>query len=169
VFYRSTQIVVGREVWTIPGLIPGLAIFFAFFGWRSINRNNASQPFILVLLAFTILFLVVGVLGYGWYLPEISGLFLALGILCGVAAGYRANDLAGKLMDGARDILGAAKIVDLLPELLLFWKKVLLLTAFCMQWPEKLGTMVARVLWRLCTGYRRSSICSFPRPRQRRP
>jgi hypothetical protein len=43
------------------------------------------------------------------------------------------------------------------------------MTAFCMQWPEKWELWVARVLWRLCTGYRRSSICSFPRPRQRRP
>lgn len=141
VFYRSTQIVVGREVWTIPGLIPGLAILFAFFGWRSINRHNASQPFILVLLAFTILFLVVGVLGYGWYLSEISGLFLALGILSGVAAGYRANDLAGKLMDGARDILGAAIIVGLAAGIIVVLEEGLVIDRILYAMAGKMGTM----------------------------
>ncbi len=141
VFYRSTQILVGNNVWTIPGLIPGLTVLFAFSGWRSINRHNAPQPFILVLLAFTVLFLIVGVLGYGWYLSEISGLFLALGILSGVAAGYRANDLSGKLMDGARDILGAAVIVGLAAGIIVILEEGLVIDRILYAMAEKMGAM----------------------------
>ncbi|MBX9734177.1 MAG: AbgT family transporter, partial [Chitinophagaceae bacterium] len=61
----------------------------------------------------TIIFLVVGVMGYGWYVGEISALFLALGILSGIAAGYSSNEIVQKLVEGAKDILSAALVVAL--------------------------------------------------------
>ena len=69
--------------------------------------------FILNILAFTIVFLVIGVLGYGWYLTEISALFLAMGIISGFAMGAGANAVAKEFIIGAKDILTAALIVGL--------------------------------------------------------
>ena len=69
--------------------------------------------YILSLLGFTILYLIVGVLGYQWYIGEISALFLALGILSGIAMDLTANKIVNELMAGAKDILSAALIVGL--------------------------------------------------------
>lgn len=67
--------------------------------------------FILNLLMFTIVFMVAGVMGYGWYLPEICALFMALAIASGIAADYSADDIAREFIAGAKDIFSAALII----------------------------------------------------------
>ncbi|MBK5194646.1 MAG: AbgT family transporter [Proteiniphilum sp.] len=62
--------------------IPVITLLFILSSYITIKRS--AQLFILNLLIFTILFLVVGVMGHGWYLGEISALFLFMGILAGV-------------------------------------------------------------------------------------
>jgi len=116
VFYPVTSIKMGARELFVPGLIPFLTLAFALWGlWILVSRKKADSKTRLILLfvGFTVVFLVVGVLGYGWYISKIAGLFLALGILSGIAAGYTANTIAGKLIEGAKDILGAALIVGL--------------------------------------------------------
>jgi len=110
-FYYHTSIKIGGSVIGIPFLIPGLTIGFAITGYRTLRRS--VHFFVLNLLFFTIIFLVVGVMGYGWYIGEISALFLALGILSGIAANYSANEIVVKLTEGAKDILSAALVVGL--------------------------------------------------------
>lgn len=111
VFYYHTTIKVGSSVYDVPYLIPILSLLFAYVAFRSLKKS--VHFFVLNLLFFTIIFLVVGVMGYGWYVGEISALFLALGILSGIAAGYSSNEIVSKLTDGARDILSAALVVGL--------------------------------------------------------
>ena len=65
------------------------------------------------MLGFTIVFLVIGVLGYSWYITEISALFLALGLLSAMAAGYTPNKTVQEFLAGAKDIFSAALIVGL--------------------------------------------------------
>ena len=60
---------------------------------------------------FTIVFMVIGVMGYGWYLSEICALFLALGIAAGVSAGGSADSVAKEFIAGAKDIFSAALII----------------------------------------------------------
>lgn len=69
------------------------------------------QMWILVVLLVAIIALVLGVTLRGWYMAEITGLFLAMGILCGVIAGFSANRMADELIAGAKDILPAALVV----------------------------------------------------------
>ena len=69
------------------------------------------QSWILLVLLLTVVLLVVGVTVWKWYLPEITGLFLAMGIVCGVIAGFSANRIADELIAGAKDILSAALVV----------------------------------------------------------
>lgn len=111
IFYYHTTIKIGNSSFDIPGLIPFLSLLFAIIGILSLKKS--VHFFVLNLLFFTIAFLVVGVMGYGWYIGEISALFLALGILSGVAAGYSGNEIVSKLNEGARDILSAALVVGL--------------------------------------------------------
>ena len=74
-------------------------------------RLTRRQAWILVVLLLTVIALIVGVTCWDWYMPEITGLFLGMGIVCGIIAGFSANKIADELLAGARDILSAALVV----------------------------------------------------------
>ena len=74
-------------------------------------RLTRRQSWILVVLLLTVIALIVGVTCWDWYMPEITGLFLGMGILCGIIAGFSANRIADELIAGASDILSAALVV----------------------------------------------------------
>ena len=74
-------------------------------------RMTRRQSWILVVLLLTVIALIVGVTCWDWYMPEITGLFLGMGIVCGIIAGFSANKIADELIAGARDILSAALVV----------------------------------------------------------
>ena len=78
---------------------------------RSDKSLTRRQSWILVVLLLTVIALIVGVTCWDWYMPEITGLFLGMGIVCGVIAGFSANRIADELIAGARDILSAALVV----------------------------------------------------------
>lgn len=93
---------------------PALAILAAFFivpGFLMIRKS--VQLYIVHILLFSILVLIVGVLGYNWYVREIATMFLAMGLLAGIAMAYRPNELVKHFLDGAKDIFSAAFIVGL--------------------------------------------------------
>ncbi len=111
VYGKSTYLSVGAEKFHTPWLLPVIA--FAFVGCSIAALRKSVHFYILGLLGFTIVYLVVGVLGFGWYIGEISALFLTLGVLSGVAMGLSGNSIVNELMAGAKDILSAALIVGL--------------------------------------------------------
>ena len=86
-----------------PSVIPSAA--------KESVRLTRRQSWILVVLLLTVIALIVGVTCWDWYMPEITGLFLGMGILCGIIAGFSANKIADELIAGARDILSAALVV----------------------------------------------------------
>lgn len=92
-------------------ILPIFAGLFIISGFLMLRKS--VHFFILDLLLFTILFLIVGVLGYGWYVMEISALFLAMGICSGVADNQSADDIAKLFLTGCKDILSAALVVGL--------------------------------------------------------
>ena len=75
------------------------------------QRLSRRQGWILGVLGITVVLLIVGVTCWDWYMPEITGLFLLMGIVCGVIAGFSASRIADEFMAGARDILSAALVV----------------------------------------------------------
>jgi uncharacterized ion transporter superfamily protein YfcC len=92
-------------------MIPIATAFFALFGLLSLRKS--IHFFILNILMFTIVFLIIGVMGYGWYIEEIASLFLAMGLLSGAAMNYNANKITKLFIEGAGDILSAALVVGL--------------------------------------------------------
>jgi uncharacterized ion transporter superfamily protein YfcC len=66
---------------------------------------------VLGLFLFGMVLLVFGILKYKWYINEIAGLFLALGIFSGVLGRLRSEDLAKAFVEGAKDMIGAALII----------------------------------------------------------
>lgn len=110
VFYASDCVIkLGESSFETPWLLwvaTGLFALISFFSLR-----NSVKMFILNMLMFTIVFLVIGAMGYGWYLSEICALFMALAVCSGFSAGYSADNIAKEFIAGAKDIFSAALII----------------------------------------------------------
>ena len=108
--YPMTAMKVGNSTSTLP-LLPIGAGLFALVGFFALRK---SVPyFILTLLFGTVYYLIVGVLGYGWYIMEIATLFLFMGVCSGLSIGKSASDIAKLFIEGMGDILSAAVVVGL--------------------------------------------------------
>ena len=109
--YPVTNIQVADFSLSFPALQLLLVIFIIISVWLLLKKS--VQLYILHIMLFTILILIIGVLGFGWYIKEIATLFFAMGIMGGIAASYRPNELTKHFLDGAKDIFSAALIVGL--------------------------------------------------------
>ena len=92
-------------------VLPVLTVLFAINSILSLRKS--AHFFVLNIFIFTIFFLVVGVMGYGWYMMEIATLFMALGIFAGISMGNGANTIVNYFLEGVKDIASAALIVGL--------------------------------------------------------
>ena len=116
VFSPGTTLVIGDpesgsgSSLTFP-IIPLCTGLFAVAGILSLRKT--VHFFQLTLLGFTILFLIIGVMGYRWYIMEIATLFFAMGIFSGIAMNYSPNKITKHFLEGVKDILPAALIVGL--------------------------------------------------------
>lgn len=108
--FPFTRITIGESTADLM-LLPFASLLFILSGLTAGRRSVAA--FNLQLFFFTILYLVIGVLGYRWYMMEISALFLAMGISAGLAAGNGLDRVMGLFMDGVRDILAPAMVIGL--------------------------------------------------------
>jgi len=110
VFNPESHIQIGNQTYDIPA-IPVATAFFVIMGFFTLRHS--VQYFILNLLTYTIVFLVIGVMGHGWYIKEIATIFLAMGVFSGAAANNSSNNITKLFLEGAKDILPAALIVGL--------------------------------------------------------
>lgn len=67
----------------------------------------------LVLLVFAAGFgaMVFGILKYKWYINEIGGVFLAMGVLAGIAGGLKGDEFGKAFVEGAKDMVNACLII----------------------------------------------------------
>ncbi len=112
VFYADRCVIkLGNMTSEASWLLPAATILYIVSAFLTLRKS--VRFFVLDMLGFTVVFLVIGVLGYSWYIGEISALFLSLGLLSGMAAGYGPNRCVKEFMEGAKDIFSAALIVGL--------------------------------------------------------
>ena len=146
VFYASDCVLkIGQSQFETPWLLWVIDALFVVLSLLSLR--NSRQMFILDLLMFTIVFMVLGVMGYGWYLPEICALFMALAIAAGISNGYSSDSIAKEFIAGAKDIFSAALIIGFAAGIIVILKdgKVLdiMLTSMAsgLQGNGKLGSL----------------------------
>lgn len=108
--YYSTTMSIGNSSITIP-IIPILTGLFILLG--PIGLRKSVHFFILNILLFTILFLIIGVMGYGWYVMEIATLFFGMGLAAGIANNKSPNHITKLFIEGVKDISSAALVVGL--------------------------------------------------------
>ncbi len=112
IFYSGEcSIKLGSTSYDAVWLMPATAVAFAFMSVAALRKS--VHFYIVTLLVFTIVYLIIGAICFGWYIPEISALFLALAILSGIASGNGANSIVNEFLAGAKDIFSAAFIVGL--------------------------------------------------------
>ena len=86
---------------------------------RAALRIDAGVPaefaprhiWVLAIFGLAMVFLVVGVLRFGWFITEIAALFLAVGIVCGVAGRLTLQEMTDSFREGARGMIGVALII----------------------------------------------------------
>lgn len=110
VLYPVSELTIGNSSMRMA-IIPLSTVLFAITGFFSLRQT--VHYFILLLLGFTILFLIIGVMAYGWYVMEIATLFLVMGISSGLAISKSADEIAKLFLEGVNDIMSAAVIVGL--------------------------------------------------------
>lgn len=106
--YPVTAMKVGLSDISSP-LLPvsaGLYFISSFFTLR-----KSIHFFVLNILAFTMIYLVIGVLGYEWYIMEIAALFLAMGIVTGFASAKKPGEITKLFVEGVKDIVSASLVV----------------------------------------------------------
>ncbi len=108
--YPSTTMKIGNAEF-VSRIIPVSTALFAIIGVFALRKS--VHYFVLLLLGYTILYLIVGVMGYQWYVMEIATLFMAMGIASGIAINKTANEIANLFLNGVKDIMSAAIIVGL--------------------------------------------------------
>jgi uncharacterized ion transporter superfamily protein YfcC len=108
--YPMTHMEIGRSSAHLPviPILTGLYAVTSFLGLR-----KSVHFYILNLLLYTILFIIVGVMGYDWYIMKIATIFLAMGIFSGLAYNQSGNNIAGQFLKGVKDIMTAAIVVGL--------------------------------------------------------
>ncbi|CCJ91146.1 YfcC family protein [Cronobacter turicensis] len=83
------------------------------------NRSDDMLPFtmtrkiILIIFAASFAVMIYGVAVRGWWMGEISGVFLAAAIITGVVARMSEEAFTSTFIDGARDLLGVALIIGI--------------------------------------------------------
>ncbi len=110
VSFPLSHIHFGNNEVKIPA-IPVATVLFVLTGL--VTLRHSVQYFVLILLTFTIVFLIIGVMGHGWYIKEIATIFFAMGIFSGIAVNKSPNKITQLFLEGAKDILPAALIVGL--------------------------------------------------------
>lgn len=108
--YPESILSIGQAKLTIP-ILPILTIIFAIVSIIALRKS--VHFFILNIFIFTILYLIVGVMGYQWYVMEIASLFFGMGIASGMAMNYSPNKITDLFLAGVKDIMSAALIVGL--------------------------------------------------------
>ena len=106
--YPVTKMVVGLSTITAP-LLPILAGLFFITSYFTLRRS--IHFFVLNILGYTMIYLVVGVLGYQWYIMEIAALFLAMGLVTGFASGKKPGETTKLFIEGVKDIVSASLVV----------------------------------------------------------
>lgn len=79
----------------------------------NIKKMGTRDIIVLLIFAIGMGILIFGVFKYEWYITEIAAIFLAMGILSGIAGGMPFDEIAVKFIEGAKDLATGALVVGL--------------------------------------------------------
>ncbi len=74
-------------------------------------KTTGAQKRVLWVFVAGFGFMIFGILKYRWYILEIAGVFLAMGVLSGLLGRLKTDELGQAFVEGARDMVNAALII----------------------------------------------------------
>ncbi|MEA4987693.1 MAG: AbgT family transporter [Anaerovorax sp.] len=78
-----------------------------------VNTLNGRQKMVLLVFALGLIILSFGVIKLGFYVTELTAVFLIIGLLGGIIGGLSVNQVAEKFVDGAKELVYGALIIGL--------------------------------------------------------
>jgi uncharacterized ion transporter superfamily protein YfcC len=78
---------------------------------ETVQPWTARRALVLLLFVASMVILIWGILEAQWFIEEIGALFLAMGLLMGIVAGLRGDDVARHFVAGAKDMVSVALII----------------------------------------------------------
>lgn len=91
-------------------------------GEQAVPDFTLRHKLVFLVLVVSLVVLAIGVTNFGWYLPEISALFLLMGILVGIVGRLRMNETAEAFLDGAGQMVMGALVVGVAYGILVIFK-----------------------------------------------
>ncbi len=92
--------------------------------WRSshvksnLSEWNKRHLGIILLFVLSMIFLIIGVSLWGWYINEISALFLGMALLIGFVSHLNLSEISRAFVDGAKELMQVAFIIALARSIL---------------------------------------------------
>jgi len=80
---------------------------------------TGAQKRVLAVFVAGFAVMVFGILRYKWYINEIAGVFLAMGVLAGLAGRLKGDEFGRAFVEGAKDMVNAALIIGTARALLI--------------------------------------------------
>lgn len=77
------------------------------------DKITRSHKLVLLIVAVLFIVLIYGVTNLDWYITELSALFLAMGLLSGIVARMKVNDIANAFIDGAKELIFPVVLIGL--------------------------------------------------------
>lgn len=84
----------------------------------TVNHLTRQHIAVLIVFALAILMLIAGVTVYGWYITELSALFIGLALVAGMIGRLSVNTIAETFIEGARELVMVAFIIALAKSIL---------------------------------------------------
>ena len=105
----------GRRIKRNPELSPVYEIDQARRDSQELENDEViftgRHKLILLSIVICLIGIIVGVLKFGFAIPEISALFLATGVVAGLIGKLSLDEMATSFVNGAKDMIGAAIVV----------------------------------------------------------
>jgi len=77
------------------------------------NHFSTKHKIVLFTFLFSLIMLVIGVVKLNWFIEEIAAMFFIMGIVSGLTAGLRSEEIIKAFLEGAKDLVGTAFIIAL--------------------------------------------------------
>lgn len=86
---------------------------------NEIPEFELRHKIVLIIVALGFAYMIYGVMKKGWYIPELSAVFLGMGMIAGLAGRVGPSDLAKSFVAGAKDIAFGALVVGIARAILI--------------------------------------------------
>lgn len=84
---------------------------------------TTKHKIVLVTFLLGLIVLAYGVVQLGWYITELSAIFLIIGVACGLIGGTRPSKLAENFIDGAREMTYGALIIGIASTIMVIMRE----------------------------------------------